>query len=95
MFSPSRYLSKTCFRRTRFQIVVGQPLTVQPNSLQIRVPYLSKPPGNAISVKPRYIGSLATIVVRGNRPRIRVPHIEVPLTPSKITTISVLPAMFF
>ena len=29
MFSPARYVSKTCFQRTRFQLVVGQSHRVQ------------------------------------------------------------------
>ena len=43
-----------------------------------------KPPGNAFLVKSRCIGCLATI-------RIRVHRIELPLTPSKLITNSVLP----
>ena len=58
---------KMCFRRTRFSMVPGLPMSFDTNGPRIRVPHIYKPPGNPISVKSRCIGCLATILIRGKR----------------------------
>ena len=67
MFSPSKYLRKTCFAVSRSPLTPGLPFPSEANGPRIRVPHVSKPPGNPISVRSGCIGCLATTVVRGKR----------------------------
>ena len=47
--------------------VAKQPFSSEANGLRIRVPHVSRPPENPVSVKPERIGCLATILIREKR----------------------------
>ena len=82
IFPASKYLRKTCFRRSRFLLVPGLPMSFEENAPRIRVPLVWKPPRNPIPVKSVCIGCLATILIRGKRtPDSSSPCLETPAEP--------------
>ena len=46
IFLASKYLRKTCFRQSRFPLVPDLLMSFEANEPRIRVPHVSKPPGN-------------------------------------------------
>ena len=80
-FNPKK---KRIFPLIRFPLILSKPFSSERNGPRIQVPHVGKTPENPISVKSRYIGCLATILIRGKwAPDSITPY---PSTPDTIET---------